>query len=155
MILVLASGLPEFKLFIRHMTKAEQDQFRYVNHPDQLRGYNRGTMYIVLEDFFRSRHSARALEILDTARALEYVEVSVGYAKQEAFLGQWGGKETKMDWEKAKAHFDEVRKQYQDLEGKPGVNTSFALHFTFTPLARRFNSGERTKELYDEMMEVH
>ena len=61
----------------------------------------------------------------------------------------------KMDWEKAKAHFDEVRKQYQDLEGKPGVNTSMALRFTFDPLARRFNSGERTQELYDEMMEVH
>lgn len=60
-----------------------------------------------------------------------------------------------MDWEKAKAHFDEVRKQYQDLEGKPGVNTSMALRFTFDPLARRFNSGERTQELYDEMMEVH
>lgn len=59
-----------------------------------------------------------------------------------------------MDWEKAKKNFDRVRKQYQDLEGMIGVNTSFALRITFDPLAKRYNSGERSEELYQEMMEV-
>ena len=59
-----------------------------------------------------------------------------------------------MNWEKAKKHFDSVRKQYQDMEGMPVVNTSMALRLTFDPLARRYNSGERTAELYDEMNAV-
>jgi len=41
-----------------------------------------------------------------------------------------------------------------DLEGIPGVNISMALRFTFDPLARRYNSGERTPELYEEMISV-
>lgn len=63
-------------------------------------------------------------------------------------------KQEEMNWEKAKRHFDTVRKQYQDLEGMPGVNTSFALRLTFDPLAKRYNAGERTEELYEEMMSV-
>ena len=59
-----------------------------------------------------------------------------------------------MDWEKAKAHFDEVRQVYQDMEGAPGVNTTIALRAVFDRLARRYNAGERTQELHDEMMSV-
>jgi hypothetical protein len=59
-----------------------------------------------------------------------------------------------MDWEKAKSHFDEARKAYQELEGVPGVNTTMALRLVFDPLARRYNTGERTKELFDEMMDI-
>ena len=59
-----------------------------------------------------------------------------------------------MDWDAAKKHFDEMRKRYQDLEGMPGVNTTLALRVTFDPLAKRFNSGERTEELYNEMNSV-
>lgn len=59
-----------------------------------------------------------------------------------------------MDWEKAKEHFDAVRKQYQDLEGTPGVNTTVALRAVFDPLARRYNNGERTQELFEEMSAV-
>ncbi len=59
-----------------------------------------------------------------------------------------------LDWDKAKNHFDEYRKIYQDMEGTPGVNATFALRFTFDPLARRYNSGERTQELYEAMMDV-
>jgi hypothetical protein len=47
-----------------------------------------------------------------------------------------------------------MRKVYQDLEGKPGVNTTVALRLVFDPLAKRFNSGERTAELPAEMMAV-
>lgn len=62
--------------------------------------------------------------------------------------------EEKIGWGKAKKHFDEVRKQYLDLEGLSGVNTTFALRITFDPLAKRYNSGERTEDLYKGMMEV-
>jgi len=58
------------------------------------------------------------------------------------------------DWKKAKERFDTVRSQYQELEGVPGVNTTFALRAVFDPLAIRYNSGERTKELYNEMLSV-
>ena len=57
-----------------------------------------------------------------------------------------------LDWEKAKKHFDETRRAYQDLEGVPGVNTTMALRLVFDPLAMRYNRGERTKSLYDEMV---
>lgn len=59
-----------------------------------------------------------------------------------------------LDWNKAKKNFDAVRKQYQDMEGAPGVNTTLALRITFDPIAVRYNNGERTQELHDEMMSV-
>jgi predicted Ser/Thr protein kinase len=62
--------------------------------------------------------------------------------------------ETDLDWKTAKQHFDEVRRRYQDLEGMPGVNTSLALRFTFDPLSVRFNKGERSEELFNEMSSV-
>lgn len=62
--------------------------------------------------------------------------------------------EETLNWDEAKTHFDEIRKLYQDLEGMPGVNTSLGLRLTFDPLSRRYNSGERTKELHEQMMAV-
>jgi hypothetical protein len=59
-----------------------------------------------------------------------------------------------LDWGKAKDHFDEVREMYQELEGAPGVNTTFALRMVFDPLAVRYNAGERTSDLHREMMSV-
>ncbi len=61
---------------------------------------------------------------------------------------------TTLDWDKAKEHFDEVRQQYVDLLGTPGVNTAFALRITFDPLLARYNDGERTEELYAAMLSV-
>ncbi len=58
------------------------------------------------------------------------------------------------DWVKAKKHFDETRNQYQEMEGTPGVDTTLALRFTFDPLAQRYNTGERTQALYEEMLNV-
>jgi hypothetical protein len=60
----------------------------------------------------------------------------------------------KADWDFAKARFDRIRQQYLDLDGVPGVNVQFALQLTFAPLAKRYNAGERTDELYLEMLEV-
>ncbi len=59
-----------------------------------------------------------------------------------------------LDWEVAKEHFDAVRKIYQDLEGEPGANTTFALRVVFDPLAIRFNRGERSAELHAELLGV-
>jgi len=59
-----------------------------------------------------------------------------------------------MDWEKAKKHFDTVRGHYQDLEEKKGVDPTLALSFVFDPLIKRYELGERTQKLYDEMMAV-
>lgn len=59
-----------------------------------------------------------------------------------------------MDWRKPKKHFDIMRKYYQDLGGVKGINTTIALRMVFDPLAKRYNSGERTQKLYDEMMAV-
>ena len=59
-----------------------------------------------------------------------------------------------IDWTKAKAHFDDIRGQYQALEGMPGVNTTIALRMVFDPLAKRYNARERTQELYEEMLSV-
>jgi len=43
---------------------------------------------------------------------------------------------------------------YKDLLDEPGVNTGLALAFVFEPIAKRFAGGERTRELYEEMMGV-
>ena len=59
-----------------------------------------------------------------------------------------------IQFDQAKQHFDDVRKRYQELEGTPGVNTTLALRITFDPLAIRYNGGERTQALYEEMMAV-
>lgn len=58
------------------------------------------------------------------------------------------------DWEKALTHFREIRNQYQQLAGEPGVNSYLALRHVFQPLAHRFYAGERSQELFDEMMSV-
>ncbi len=61
---------------------------------------------------------------------------------------------SELDWLQAKEYFDTIRKRYQDLEGTSGVNTTLALRLTFDPLSKRFNSGERSDELYNEMLMV-
>lgn len=61
---------------------------------------------------------------------------------------------TTEQWEQAKAHFDAVWGEYIDLQGTPGVNVGLAIAITFMPLSRRFEQGERSRELYDEMMVV-
>lgn len=58
------------------------------------------------------------------------------------------------DWNEAKSHFDQVRQIYQDNEGVLGLNTTIALRIVFDPLAKRYNSGERTTKLFEEMMSV-
>ena len=59
-----------------------------------------------------------------------------------------------LDWDIAKSHFDSTMQVYKNLVGTPGVAMGPALMITFEPLLRRFNSGERTKELYEGMLAV-
>lgn len=61
---------------------------------------------------------------------------------------------TEQEWVRAKEHFDAIMRTYTELVGTPGVAVGPALMLTFEPLLRRYNSGERTQELYDEMMGV-
>jgi hypothetical protein len=63
-------------------------------------------------------------------------------------------KKVLLDWNQAFIYFDNVRKQYQELAGTPGVNTSFALEMVFRPIAERYERGERTVELFAEMISV-
>jgi len=60
--------------------------------------------------------------------------------------------ELPLDWDAAKAHFDAVYKTYADLLNTPGANTMLAIWVVFWPLSKRYEAGERTPELYAEMM---
>lgn len=59
-----------------------------------------------------------------------------------------------MDWIKCERHFRSVMGHYGQLAGAPGVNVMPALAMVFQPLLKRFEEGERTQELYDEMLAV-
>lgn len=61
---------------------------------------------------------------------------------------------TAEDWAKAKKHFDRVVGHYEALRGMPGVNVTVALTYVFVPLLERYNAGERSAALYQEMMDV-
>lgn len=61
---------------------------------------------------------------------------------------------TEAQWTQAKNHFDIIMDSYKELLGQPGVMVGPALMFTFEPLLHRYNSGERTQALYEEMVEV-
>lgn len=53
------------------------------------------------------------------------------------------------DWEKAENYLNTLIADYTAL----GWTGSFGLKVTLLPLKKRFDSGERTEELYNEIME--
>lgn len=55
-----------------------------------------------------------------------------------------------MDWNKAEEHLATCEKAYSEI-GSAGY---FALVAVIRPLRDRFRDGERTQELYDEIMSV-
>ena len=61
---------------------------------------------------------------------------------------------TEEEWNKAKEYLDEVIAQYKSMQGMPGVNVNFALSMVLRPLWTRFAAGERTDELYENMLNV-
>ena len=58
---------------------------------------------------------------------------------------------SKQNWDEARKHLQETQKQYLDLIGQPHVNPYFALA-NLTQLENRFQHGERTLDLYIQMM---
>jgi len=55
-----------------------------------------------------------------------------------------------MDWKEAEKHLEAAESAYASI-GSAGY---FALSFVIRPLRDRFNRGERTEELYNEIMEI-
>jgi len=55
---------------------------------------------------------------------------------------------TNEEWEEAKAWLDEVRQAYFEV-GSAGL---LGLQISINPLLVRYERGERTDELYEEMM---
>ena len=55
-----------------------------------------------------------------------------------------------MDWEKAEKYLNDMIQAYTEI-GWAGM---FGLTLTLKPLKARFDKGERTQELYDDIMDV-
>jgi hypothetical protein len=55
-----------------------------------------------------------------------------------------------LNWELAEEYLKECEAAYAEI-GRSGL---LALILTIMPLRDRFNKGERTQELYDEIMEI-
>lgn len=59
-----------------------------------------------------------------------------------------------LDWQRVQKHLEMIESEYNQLLGMPGVNVMLAINFVIQPLRGRFNRGERTAELYREIMEL-
>ena len=57
-------------------------------------------------------------------------------------------------WIKVHDHLNHTIQTYKELGTKPGTNTTFALEKVFYPLRKRFEDDERTRRLYEEMLET-
>ena len=57
-----------------------------------------------------------------------------------------------LNWQKAEEKLHVTLENYKELIGVPGVNVMFALNLVILPLKARFDQGERTPELYAEIM---
>ena len=60
---------------------------------------------------------------------------------------------TDEDWTKAESHLKKVIEQYKSLIGIPGVNVTFALSYLSRTL-NDYHSGNRSQELYEEMLDA-
>lgn len=59
--------------------------------------------------------------------------------------------ESTKQWLKAKKYLDDVIQSYKDLLGISGVNSIFGLAY-LNMLLTRYNQGERTEELLDDIL---
>lgn len=57
---------------------------------------------------------------------------------------------SELDWNKAEEHLKSAEQAYASI-GSPGM---FALNYVIRPARGRFNDGERTEELYNEIMDI-
>lgn len=58
---------------------------------------------------------------------------------------------TETEWEKAVEHAKMIKEEYDKLVSMPGVNATFALGHINRDITRYAN-GERTQELYNELL---
>jgi hypothetical protein len=56
----------------------------------------------------------------------------------------------KLDWKAAEEHLKECEEAYSEI-GSAGM---FAMHFVIAPTRDRFNKGERTEALYDDIFGI-
>jgi len=61
---------------------------------------------------------------------------------------------TEEQWEQVKVYFDDILQSYKTLIGRPGVCVEYTIKYILEPLLKRYNKGERTEELYNEMMNI-
>ena len=59
---------------------------------------------------------------------------------------------TDKQWESVKVRTDKLRDAYLMLGQLPNANINFALKMVIDPLIKRYEDGERTQSLYNEMM---
>ena len=57
---------------------------------------------------------------------------------------------SELDWDKAESHLKACESAYSEA----GTAGMFAMRLTIMPARDRFNKGERTPELYAEIMEI-
>lgn len=55
-----------------------------------------------------------------------------------------------MNWQEAEDYLYEMETAYKEI----GFSGVFGLTFTINPIINRFEKGERTQELYDEIMNI-
>jgi hypothetical protein len=55
-----------------------------------------------------------------------------------------------LDWEKAEDYLKEVEQAYAET----GSAGAFAVSFVVRPVRDRFNKGERSQDLYDEIFAI-
>ena len=59
---------------------------------------------------------------------------------------------TNKQWSAINVRTIKLRDAYIMLGQIPGTNVNFAVHMVIDPLLKRYDGGERTQELYDEMV---
>ena len=55
-----------------------------------------------------------------------------------------------MDWQRAESHLKTAERAY----GEIGMAGAFAVTLVINPARVHFNDGERTQDLYDEIMDI-
>ena len=61
---------------------------------------------------------------------------------------------TDKQWKSAKTRLDGLREAYILFEQLPTASTSVALQEVIEPALKRYNDGERSQTLYDEMIGI-
>lgn len=91
-------------------------------------------------------------EELDDLRDGRKIEYTNGYGDTIYFMSKEHYEQmnaiSKDEWDKAYSYLKDLIVEYACLGG-PGT---YALNAVLVPLRKRYDSGERTRELYDEIM---